>query len=430
MKSTLATAFIAALAAASPAAAAPPVGDGDGGFTLTRLGSFDRPIHAESAPGTGDALYVVESRGRVRVLAGGATLPTPFLDITDLVRCCGEEGLFSIAFHPKYKRNRLFYVYFTDTAGDLRLMEFKRKPRKRFVAMRASGRTVLRIPHPDNTNHNGGMIALGPDHFLYLAPGDGGGAGHQDDNAQNRQSLLGKILRIDPTRTCSVFTRSKQKTKRRKQARKLCASTYPKRRTKKGRVKRIGAYGVPKSNPFRASGLPEIYALGLRNPFRFTFDALTGAIAIGDVGQGCREEIDFRSLGRARGVNFGWAAYEGTRVFNASRIAPGMVFPVVEYDSSHASSGCPPLGSSFTGVSVIPGFVVRDERLTAQYGRLIYSDASNPQLRSVIATQAGGSDDQPTGVSVPGPVYSFAEGLERRLYVISGGGPLYRLDPA
>jgi glucose/arabinose dehydrogenase len=417
---------------ASQAAAAPPVGDGDGGFTLTQVGDFERPIHAENAPGAGDALFVVESEGRIRVVNGGATLPQPFLDISDLVSCCGEEGLFSIAFHPKYRKNRLFYVYFTDTAGDQRVMEFSRKPKKQFVAMRASGRTVLRVPHPDHSNHNGGTIAFGPDRFLYVAPGDGGGGGDQDNNAQNRDSLLGKILRIDPTRTCSVFKPGSGKNKRKGKKKKAgkCLSRYPKRKGKKGKVKRIGSYGIPRSNPFFAGGgRPEVYALGLRNPFRFTFDALTGAIAIGDVGQDCREEISFRGNGQAKRANFGWAAYEGTRVFDSSRIVPGMIPPILEYDSSHASGGCPPLVTPYDGVSVIAGYVVRDERLTAQYGRLLYSDASNPQIRSLIPSQTGAGDDQFTGVNVPGSVFSFAEGFGNRLYVVSGSGPVFRLDP-
>ena len=188
-------------------------------------------------------------------------------------------------------------------------------------------------------------------------------------------------------------------------------------------------YSLPRSNPFAGgAGLDEVYALGLRNPFRFTFDSATGAIAIGDVGQGCREELNFRLSGGARGVNFGWSGYEGTRVHNASRVVPGTVFPIVEYDNSNAAPGCQ-IGSSFDGTSVIAGFVVRDERLIHQYGRLLYSDAANPQIRSVIASQGGASDDQSTGLSSPGPVFSFAEGFGNVLYVVDGDGSVYRMDP-
>jgi glucose/arabinose dehydrogenase len=407
----LAAVALVSAALAAPATAAPPVGDGNGGFKLTELASFDRPIHAENAPGTKGVLYVVESGGVIRVLGGTSVRPQPFLDISDLVRCCGEEGLFSMAFHPQYKRNRLFYVYFTNNNGDQQLMEFKRsaKKKRKFVASRSSGRTVLTVPHPVNGNHNGGTIAFGPDGFLYVGPGDGGGGGDQPNNAQNTDSLLGKLLRISPVKTCVDFVK---KSKR-------CA--------KRG----WRPYGIPQSNPFVASpGADEIYSLGLRNPFRFTFDAINGAISIGDVGQDCREEINYRVNGGARGVNFGWAAYEGSRVHNAGRIAPNMVFPILEYDSSHAAAGCPVLGTEFDGVSVIAGFVVRDERITHQYGRLLYSDAANPQLRSLVPAQGGASDDQSTGLSVPGSIFSFAEGFGRQLFVISGSGPVYRIDPA
>ncbi len=411
---------VAALAGAAPAAAAPPVGDGDGGFALTQLAEFNRPIHAENAPGTKGVLYVVESEGVIRVLGGTTVRPQPFLDISDLVRCCGEEGLFSVAFHPGYKKNRLFYVYFTDINGDQVVMEFRRakKKKRKFVAVRSSGRQVLRIPHPVNGNHNGGTIAFGPDGYLYIAPGDGGAGGDPPNNAQNTGSLLGKLLRIDPRKSCSKQLKAKG-SKRKKGRRPRC--------------KRFDlSHTSPSSNPFSGAtpGLDEIYAIGLRNPFRFTFDSVSGAISIGDVGQGCREEIDYRNNGAALGVNFGWSGHEGTRIHNAARVAPGAVFPIYEYDNANAVAGCPPLGSAFDGVSVIAGFVVRDERLTHQYGRLLYSDAGNPQIRSLIPAQGGAADEQATGITSPGSVFSFAEGFQRQLFVISGDGPVYRLDPA
>ena len=413
-RATIPIALAVAIAAAAPASAAPPTGDGDGGFALTQVGSFERPIHAENAPGTKGVLYVVESEGVIRVLGGTAVRPQPFLDISDLVRCCGEEGLFSMAFHPGYKKNRLFYVYFTDNNGDQVLMEFKRakKKKRKFVAVRSSGRQVLHIPHPVNGNHNGGTITFGPDGYLYLGPGDGGAGGDPPNNAQNTSSLLGKLLRIDPRKHCEKIKKSKPP---------KCA-----------RKPKFKPYSSARGNPFFGGtpGLDEIYALGLRNPFRFTFDALTGAISIGDVGQGCREEIDYRNAGGALGFNFGWSGYEGTRVHNAARVAPGAVFPILEYDNSGAGAGCSPLGSAYDGVAVIAGFVVRDERLSHQYGRLVYSDAGNPQIRSLIPSQGGALDDQATGVGSPGTVFSFAEGFRNQLFLIYGDGPVYRLDPA
>ncbi len=361
-------------------------------------------------------LYVVESEGVIRVLGGTTVRPQPFLDISDLVRCCGEEGLFSVAFHPGYKKNRLFYVYFTDSNGDQVVMEFRRakKKKRKFVAVRSSGRQVLRIPHPVNGNHNGGTIAFGPDGYLYIAPGDGGAGGDPPNNAQNTEQLLGKLLRIDPRKSCSKKLRRKKGKAGSPRCRKF---DLP--------------YATPSSNPFASRpGVDEIYAIGLRNPFRFTFDSVSGAISIGDVGQDCREEIDYRNNGAALGVNFGWSGHEGTRIHNAARIAPGAVFPIYEYDNTNAVAGCPPLGTAFDGVSVIAGFVVRDERLTHQYGRLLYSDAGNPQIRSLIPAQGGAADEQATGITSPGSVFSFAEGFQRQLFVISGDGPVYRLDPA
>ena len=408
------------LAAAAPAAKKPakpppppPLGDGSGGFALTEVASFDRPVYAENAPGTKHNLYVVESEGVIRVLSGSTILPQPFLDISDLVRCCGEEGLLSMAFHPKYRRNRLFYVYFTDNNGDQQLMEFRRTKKRKFVASRGSGRAVLNIPHPVNGNHNGGQLQFGPDGLLYMGPGDGGAGGDPPNNAQNPDSMLGKLLRIDPRKQPSRCTK-KKKGKPRK-----CFGPFK-------------PYGVPRGNPFVGGpGRGEVYALGLRNPFRFSFDALTGAIAIGDVGQGCREEIDYRAAGRARGVNFGWSGYEGTRVFNAGRINASAVFPIQEYDNSGGNPSCPLIGG-FAGRAVIAGYVVRDERLIHQYGRLLYTDTANDQIRTLIPSESGALDDQATGIDLPGSgmPFSFAEGFADTLFVISGNGPVYRLDPA
>ncbi len=414
-----AAAMLAIVALAAPAArAAPPLGDGDGGFKLTRVADLERPIHADNAPGTRHNLYVAEQEGVVRVLSGARVLPKPFLDIRDLVECCGEQGLLSIAFHPRYKRNRLFYLYLNNKVGDLVVMEFKRKKRKKFVALRSSGRQVLYIPHPANTNHNGGQIAFGPDGYLYIAPGDGGSGGDPPNNAQNPELLLGKMLRINPRKQPRGCKKLKRRGKGKRKKR--CFGPYR-------------PYGTPAGNPYAsAAGRDEIYALGLRNPFRFSFDSLTGAISIGDVGQGCVEEIDHRVKGNARAANFGWSRFEGNHLFNASRSAPGAIPPIHQYDNTNAGPGCPNLNNGFEGVAVIAGFVVRDERLTRQYGRLLYTDASNDEIRSLIPTEGGAIDEQSTGVEPGGNEnpYSFAEGYKRRLFLLAGGGAVFRLDPA
>ena len=417
-----------ALAATAPASAHAglPTGDGDGGFALTPIGDFETPIDADNAPGFPRAVFVAEQRGRVIAVKGGRV--HTFLDIRNRVSFAGEEGLLSIAFHPGYRRNRLFYAYFTNLRGDNVLMEFKGRRRKPLTAIRRSGRTVLGVAHPFAGNHNGGEIQFARNRLLHLSTGDGGGGGDQFMQAQNRASLLGKLIRIDPRRVARCKRRTKARTRRARR-----------RALRRGLRcgKRRRAYTSPRGNPYsgRVPGRSEVYAIGLRNPFRFSIDPRTGAIAIGDVGQGCMEEIDYRRRGRARGANFGWARFEGSVLYDESRSAPGAIGPIHEYNSSHAgdtpSAVCPDVPGSFTGVSVIAGQVVRDQRLAGQYGRLLYGDASRPEIRSLIPAEGGASDDQDTGVPLPeGTPYAFAEGAKRRLYVVSGAGPVYRLDPS
>ena len=417
---SLAATGVSLAVAAAPAQAAPPIGEGDGGFSLVPIGDFDAPIDAEDGLGFPRVLFVAEQRGRILAIKRGVA--RTFLDIGDQVQSGGEQGLLSLAFHPGYKRNRLLYVYFTNNEGDNVVMEFRRKSRRPLEAKLRSQRQVLYLNHPVNNNHNGGELAFGPDRLLYLSTGDGGSGGDPPNNAQSRDALLGKLLRIDPRRV----VRCKRRTRR---------ATRRARRTAARNGRRCGRgprpYTSARGNPFagRTPGRPEIYALGLRNPFRFSFDSVTGAIAIGDVGQGCREEIDYRRRGRARGANFGWSRFEGTRLQNAGRSAPGAIFPIHEYDNANAG-GCG-LGTSFTGQGVIAGQVVRNPSLGAQYGRLLYGDHTRSEIRSLVPFEAGASDDQPTGVNLPsGGPYSFAEGVGRTLYVISGGGSVYRLQPA
>ncbi len=413
MKSLLALTLGAALLLPQAATAAlPPTGDGSGGFGLTPIGSFNEPVEIVDAPGTKNRklLFVAEQAGRIVVLRNGVPQPAPFLDISPQVMNGGEEGLLSIAFHPRYERNRRLYVYFTNLQGDNEVVEFKRSKRSRLVANPATARRVLYLAHPTFGNHNGGQLQFGPRGLLFIGPGDGGGGGDPPNNAQNPNSPLGKLLRIDP----------------------LPQGDKKKGKGKKGRAaKAPRPYGIPRGNPFVGQpGLDEIYSLGLRNPYRFTFDSLTGAIAIGDVGQGCREEIDYRGPGGARGANFGWSRFEGTFLSNSSRPAPGAISPILEYDNAGAGPSCSPLGG-FSGGSVIAGYVVRDPRLGHQYARLLYADFSSDEIRSLIPSQGGAGDDQYTGVSVPaGQPDSFGETRGGVLWVVSHSGAIYRLDPA
>ena len=358
-----------------------PTGNGIGGVHLEKLGDFDRPLYVTQAPGDVGHLFVVEQTGRVRVLSNGEPSATPFLDLSDGVSCCGEQGLLSIAFAPDYRRSGLVYVDYTDRAGDTRVVEYRRSNSDPLTVDPASRRVVLRVDQPF-ANHNGGLLLFGPDDLLYLGLGDGGSEGDPDRTGQDLSTLLGKILRIDP-------------------------------RAAGGRP-----YSVPASNPFvdRPGARPEIYSYGLRNPWRFSFDRLTEALSIGDVGQTRFEEIDLVPSGAGRGANFGWSAFEGFARFNQDQTAPDAVPPVRVY--SH-DEGC----------SVTGGYVVRDRSLRSLYGRYLYGDFCAGELRSFPADPGRrATDDQPLGLEVP-QLSSFGEDDAGHIYATSLDGPVYRLDP-
>ncbi len=352
------------------------------GVKLTKIGAFDAPVYVTQAPGDSHRLFVVEQAGRIRVVRDGRVVGAPFLDIRSLVRSGGEQGLLSVAFPPDYATSGLFYVFYTDVNGDERIAEYRRAS-----ADRADPRSARQLifQHDVESNHNGGLLLFGPDHLLYAGFGDGGGGDDQHGahgNGQNLGTLLGKILRIDPRRSGSR------------------------------------AYTVPSSNPFvhRRGARPEIYAYGLRNPWRFSFDRKTGDIAIGDVGQDHVEEVDFRHRGRARGVNFGWRAWEGTRREDPSTNAPGNVKPVLEY--THDGGNC-----SITG-----GYVVRDRRLRSLYGRYVYGDFCVGKLKSAHLRLGHANARHNLGLSVPS-LSSFGEDIAGHVYAVSVNGPVYRFDP-
>lgn len=357
------------------------------GVALKRIGSFDSPVHVSGAPGFRRLLFVVEQPGRVRILRGGRTLRGAFLDIRGLVSYGGERGLLSIAFPPDYRRSKRFYVYYTDRRGDIRVDEFRRRSATR--AARGSRRAVLRIPHRENTNHNGGQLQfLGK--LLYLGTGDGGSGGDPPNNAQNRNSLLGKLLRIDP-------------------------------RPSQGRP-----YSIPSGNPFVGrNGRGEIYSYGLRNPFRFSFDTVSAKrprIAIGDVGQNRFEELDYTTVAAARGANFGWDAFEGFgryRDENSGTPDPGgTTKPIFAYPLRRAGRSC----------SIIGGYVVGDRRLRSLYKRYVYADLCEGELRSLTPRLRRVDGDRKIGLSVSTPS-SFGEDSLGRVYVASLEGPVYRLVP-
>jgi glucose/arabinose dehydrogenase len=356
-----------------------------GGIALKRIGNFKEPVYITGAPGFPSLLFVVEQPGKVVALRKGRRLSRPFLDIQGLVNAGGERGLLSIAFPPDYKQSRRFYVYYTDSQGDIRVDEFKRHSATR--AARGSRRAVIDIPHRENSNHNGGQLQFLGD-LLYLGTGDGGSGGDPPNNAQNKESLLGKLLRIDP-------------------------------RPSGGKP-----YSVPASNPFVGrGGRDEIYSYGLRNPFRFSFDTVTARqprLAIGDVGQNEFEEVDYTTVAAANGANFGWDAFEGFAPYtgdNSGTPNPGgTVKPIFTYGRDQGGGSC----------TIIGGYVVRDKGLRSLYKRYVYADLCEGQLRSLVPHLTRATGHRKLGLAVSTPS-SFGEDTKGRVYVVSLEGPVYRL---
>jgi glucose/arabinose dehydrogenase len=359
---------------------------GNRSLALKQIGDFDRPVYVAGAPGFPKLLFVVEQPGRVAVLRGGHRLARPFLDIRGMVGYDeAERGLLSIAFPPDYRRSGSFYVYYVNKAGNIRIDEFKRRSATR--ADPASQRQVIEIPHPVNANHNGGQMQfLG--NLLYFGTGDGGSGGDPPNNAQNKDVLLGKLLRIDPRPDGSA------------------------------------PYSVPPSNPFVGKpGRDEIYSYGLRNPFRFSFDRVSAKqprLAIGDVGQNKFEELDYTTVAAARGANFGWDAFEGFAPYteeNSGTPDPGgTTKPIFAYGHDRGGGSC----------SIIGGYVVADPSLRSIYRRYVYADLCEGQLRALVPHLKRAGHDHKLGLAVASPT-SFGEDDAHHLYVCSLDGPVYRL---
>ena len=349
---------------------------------LLLLGRFNSPTYV-AAPRGDRRRFVVERDGRIIVVSGRRKLATPFLDISDRVSAPeGESGLLSMAFARDYGRSGRFYVYYTDNQGFIQIDQFRRSGSNRNRAAEGSRRSVIRVPHP-RFNHKGGQVQVGPDGNLYAGFGDGGSGGDPDENAQNLGRMLGKLIRIDP--------------------------------------KPGGGYSIPASNPFRgrSGALGEVYAYGLRNPYRFSFDRSNGALTIGDVGQDAVEEIDYlpgRSRGRqpSGGTNFGWDVFEGRSRYEGGS-APGHVPPVIAHNQD--GGFC----------SIIGGYVIRDRSLRGSrwFGRYVYGDYCNPALR-LSSLRRPSAASQTSGLNVPSLV-SFGEDGRGRVYAVSLEGPVYRI---
>jgi len=332
-----------------------------------------------TAPKNDPRLFVVEQPGRIRIVKNGALLVTPFLDITDRVISGGERGLLSLAFDPAYATNGRFYVYYTGAQGDIFVDRFTVSGDPD-VANTASDR-VITIQHRDNSNHNGGLLLFGPDGMLYLGTGDGGGAGDVPNNAQNIDVLLGKILRLD-------------------------VAALP--------------YTIPAGNPFAGqAGADEIWAYGLRNPWRYAFDVPPDGtppqLYIADVGQGAREEVDVADAS-AGGRNYGWHTMEGTQCYNPSSGCnqAGLTLPILDYDHSQ--------GCSITG-----GFVYRGAAIPEVRGYYFYSDYCSGWLRSFRLSGGAAVDQRDWALASIGNVTSFGVDGAGELYMLSSDGRVYRL---
>jgi glucose/arabinose dehydrogenase len=365
----------------SRAAASPSPAHAARGVRLVKVGDFGAPLQVTAPPRDRRRAFVVEQAGRIWVVRDGKRLPEPFLDISSQISAGGERGLLSLAFSPDYERSGRFYVDFTGPDGAINVVEYRRSASPD-AADPASARSVLVQPHPV-ANHNGGLLLFGPDRLLYIGVGDGGGGGDQHGprgNGQDLGTLLGKILRIDPRRA--------------------------------GRR----SYRVPRSNPFvrRKGARGEIYAYGLRNPWRFSFDRRTGDMTIGDVGESAVEEVDFARRGRARGANYGWRVFEGDQRFAPGESAPGAVRPVIT--RRHSAGWC-----SLTG-----GVVVRDPGLPALAGRYLFGDICKSGVWSARLRPGRAQEVRETGLGVEA-VSSFGEDARGRVYVTSINGPVYRL---
>ncbi|GIV01124.1 MAG: hypothetical protein KatS3mg014_2739 [Actinomycetota bacterium] len=356
-------------APASPGGSGPRLGEVRLG--LERVAVLDQPVAMAVRAGD-DALYVAEKPGRVVALGDE---PRVVLDLTGRVSTGSEQGLLGLAFSPD---GRFLYVDLTDPAGDTRILEYRVGPDGPDPA---SEREVLRVDQP-YANHNGGQLVFGPDGYLYVGLGDGGSAGDPEGRAQSLGTLLGKILRISP-------------------------------RPEGGRP-----YGIPPDNPFVGvpGARPEIWAYGLRNPWRFSFDRATGELWIGDVGQGSWEEIDVLEPGRG-GANLGWDLLEGSHPFEGSGGDARTVMPVYEYP--HDGAVC----------AVTGGYVYRGEAIPALRGAYVFGDFCGGALEAIALREGRAPTHRELGPVVPN-LASFGEDAAGELYALSLAGPVYRLVPA
>ncbi len=369
---------LAACGAGSPARSASGAAPARRGLRLVKVGSFREPVYVTSAPNDASRLFVAQRGGQVMLVQDGRIQARPFLDVGSLVNARGQEqGLLGLDFAPDYAHSGRFFVDYTLPSNDIRVVQYDRSASNPNLADPTSARTLLTIDHRKYNNHNGGQLAFGPEGDLYVGVGDGGSEDDPEDNGQNTDTLLGKILRISPSAN--------------------------------------GGYAIPDSNPFagHAGRLGEIWAYGLRNPWRFSFDRATGDLVIGDVGQDLQEEIDFVPADTGAGANYGWSVWEGDRR-NKPGTASHAVFPVLI--ARHSEGYC----------AIVGGFVVRDRSLPSLYGRYLFGDNCRSPIESVKLSRGRAIGLRATGLSVPS-ASSFGEDARGHIYVCSLQGAVYRL---
>jgi glucose/arabinose dehydrogenase len=353
-----------------------------------QISGFNNPVHITHAGDGSGRIFVVEKGGLIRIVRNGVILMTPFLNIAARVSTVGEEGLLSVAFPPGYAGKGYFYVYYTNTNGDITISRFRRSTLSADEADATSEQIVLVVPHPVNTNHNGGQLAFGPnDGYLYAGTGDGGSGGDPPNNAQNTAVLLGKILRLDVEKPTPTGTPT--------------------------------PYAIPATNPTipTPGARREIWAWGVRNPWRFSFDRQNGDLYIGDVGQGSFEEVDYQPAASTGGQNYGWRIMEGFACFNPNPCnMTGLTLPVVAYPHNPECS--------ITG-----GFVYRGAKYPRMQGVYFYGDFCSGQIWGL--RRVGANWLSMPLIDTTLSISTFGEDEGGNLYVGNLGGTIQELtDPS
>jgi glucose/arabinose dehydrogenase len=360
----------------------PPPPPPSGTPSLHLIGTFSSPVYLTAAPGDTQRLFVVEQAGRVMVLHHDTVQTRPFLDLRGQISAGGERGLLSIAFDPQYATNGRAFVYFTDPGGNIRIVRYTVSSDPDSLD-EATADTTLKVAHPGQSNHNGGQLQFGPDGKLWTGTGDGGGTGDPGHNGQNKHALLGKLLRLD--------------------------------------VSGASGYTIPADNPGATDTTfaPEVWAYGLRNPWRFTFDRQNGDLYIGDVGQDLWEEVDLAptSVQRGPGANYGWNIMEGKHCYPSDPCTTTGILPIVEY--IHAFNAC----------AIVGGYVYRGSAMPAIQGYYFYADDCNADVWGIKWPNVTPLDFSSL-ISPGSGITSFGQDNKGELYIMRGAGEVYRIVPS